>query len=159
MVGRSHLKIYFDACALNRLTDDQTQARIRAESEVVQQILSLILIGKMDWKASRTLEVELLQNPDLPKRTDSLDLLSYAGPFPKVSEQVLQRGRLLAREGYGVFDGLHLAHAEEMQVDALLTTDDRFVRQVARGLGNPMIRVVNPVEWLREVRLWLQPKQ
>jgi predicted nucleic acid-binding protein len=155
----SFLRVYLDACALNRLTDDQSQARIRTESEAVQQVLSLILMGKVEWKASRTLEVELIQNPDLSKRTDSLDLLSYAGPLPKVSDQVLRRGRLLATAGYGAFDALHLAHAEETQVDALLTTDDRFVRQTIRGLGNPMIRVVNPVEWVREVRIWLQSKQ
>ncbi len=153
------MRVYLDACALNRLTDDQSQARIRTESEAVQQVLSLILMGKVEWKASRTLEVELIQNPDLSKRKDSLDLLSYAGTLPKVSDRVLRRGRLLATAGYGAFDALHLAHAEEAQVDALLTTDDRFVRQTTRGLGNPMIRVVNPVEWVREVRIWLQSKQ
>jgi predicted nucleic acid-binding protein len=116
-------------------------------------------MGKVGWKASRTLEVELLQNPDLAKRTDSLDLLSYAGSLPKVSEQVRQRGRQLAVAGYGVFDALHLAHAEEMKVDALLTTDDRFIRQVRRRLGSPSVRVVNPIEWIKEVQLWLQPKQ
>jgi predicted nucleic acid-binding protein len=116
-------------------------------------------MGKVAWKASRTLELELLQNPDVAKRTDSLDLLSYAGSLPKVSEQVRQRARQLAVAGYGVFDALHLAHAEEMQVDVLLTTDDRFIRQVRRRLGSPSVRVVNPVEWIKEVQLWLQPKQ
>ena len=153
------MRVYLDACAVNRLTDDQSQPRIRAESEAVQKILSLIVMGKVGWKASRTLEVELLQNPDLAKRTDSLDLLSYAGSLPKVSEQVRQRGRQLAVAGYGVFDALHLAHAEEMKVDALLTSDDRFIRQVRRRLGSPSVRVVNPIEWIKEVQLWLQPKQ
>lgn len=153
------MRIYLDACSLNRLTDDQSQSRIRAESEAVQQILSLILMGKVEWKASRALEVELLQNPDLAKRADSLDLLSYAGTLPKMSEQVLRRGRLLGTLGYGIFGALYLAHAEEMQVDALLTTDDRFVRQAARRLGNPMIRVVNPLDWIEEVRVWLRAKQ
>jgi predicted nucleic acid-binding protein len=153
------LRIYLDACSLNRLTDDQRQSRIRAVSEAVQQILSLILMGKVEWKASRALEVELLQNPDLAKRADSLDLLSYAGTLPKLSEEVLRRGRLLAKSGYGVFDALHLAHAEEMRVDALLTTDDRFVRQASRGLGNPTTRVVNPLDWIEEARVWLRAKQ
>ena len=153
------MKVYLDACALNRLSDDQSQPRVREESEAVQRILSFILMGKLVWKVSRALEFELLQNPDFAKRADSLDLLSYAGSLPKVSEQVIHRGRLLASAGYGVFDGLHLAHAEEMQVDALVTTDDRFIRQAARGLGKPMIKVVNPVDWIREVRIWLQPKQ
>jgi predicted nucleic acid-binding protein len=116
-------------------------------------------MGKVEWKASRALEVELLQNPDLAKRADSLDLLSYAGTLPKMSEQVLRRGRLLGTLGYGIFGALYLAHAEEMQVDALLTTDDRFVRQAARRLGNPMIRVVNPLDRIEEVRVWLRAKQ
>lgn len=153
------MKVYLDACAINRLSDDQNQSRIRAESEAVQQILSLIVMGTLEWKASRALEVELLQNPDLAKRTDSLDLLSYAGSVLRGSEEVRQRGRQLAEAGYGVFDALHLAYAEEMQVDVLLTTDDRFIRQAARRLGNPSVRVVNPVEWFKEVQLWHQPKQ
>jgi predicted nucleic acid-binding protein len=153
------MRVYLDACALNRLTDDQSQARIRNESEAVQQVLGLILMGKLEWKASRALEVELLQNPNLVKRADSLDLLSHAGVLPRASEQVVQRGRLLAAIGYGVFDALHLAHAEEMKVDALLTTDDRFIRQAARGLGSPVTRVVNPIDWMEEVRVWLRAKQ
>lgn len=35
------MKIYLDACCLNRLFDDQTQDRIRLESEVVVLIIWL----------------------------------------------------------------------------------------------------------------------
>jgi predicted nucleic acid-binding protein len=152
------LKVYLDACALNRLTDDQSQARIRTEAKAVEQILSFILMGKVEWTASRIIEVELLQNPDLAKRRDSLELLAHAGPLAMPGAQVLQRGMLLAAVGFGVFDALHLAHGEQLRVDALVTTDDRFVRQAARGLGNPLIRVVNPVDWVEEVRVWLRAK-
>jgi hypothetical protein len=44
---------------------------------------------------------------------------------------------------------LHLACAEQAQVDGLLTTDDRFIRRVHRGLGDSAIRVENPVNWRR----------
>jgi len=44
---------------------------------------------------------------------------------------------------------LHLACAEQAQVDVLLTTDDRFLRRVQRGLGNSAIKVENPVNWSR----------
>lgn len=33
------MRIYLDACCLNRLTDDQTQRRVRQEAEAVEQIL------------------------------------------------------------------------------------------------------------------------
>jgi hypothetical protein len=54
--------------------------------------------------------------------------------------------------GYGAFDALHLACAEQATVDVLLTTDDRFIKQVARRLGKPTIRVLNPVNWMQEMR-------
>ena len=57
----------------------------------------------------------------------------------------------LAISGYGAFDALHLACAEQGFVDAFLTTDDRLIRQVGRGLGKPTMRVLNPVNWVQEV--------
>jgi predicted nucleic acid-binding protein len=54
--------------------------------------------------------------------------------------------------GYGAFDALHLACAEQAAVDVLLTTDDRFIKQVGRRLGKPTIRVLNPVNWVQEMR-------
>jgi hypothetical protein len=51
----------------------------------------------------------------------------------------------------GAFDALHLACAEQAMVDVLLTTDDRFTHQAGRLLGNPTIRVLNPVNWLQEL--------
>lgn len=55
---------------------------------------------------------------------------------------------MLEQIGYGPFDALHLAIAEDSGADVLLTTDDRFTRQANRGLGNPTIPM-NPVNWLR----------
>jgi hypothetical protein len=33
------LRLYLDACCLNRLTDDQNQSRVRNEAETVERIL------------------------------------------------------------------------------------------------------------------------
>jgi predicted nucleic acid-binding protein len=54
--------------------------------------------------------------------------------------------------GYGAFDALQFACAEQAAVDVLLTTDDRFIKQVGRRLGKPTIRVLNPVNWVQEMR-------
>jgi predicted nucleic acid-binding protein len=56
---------------------------------------------------------------------------------------------LLERAGYGAFDALHLAVAEEFGADALLTTDDQFLKQAKRGLGKPATVVVNPLNWVQ----------
>src|ERR1700694_5803636 len=50
----------------------------------------------------------------------------------------------------GAFDALHLSSAEFGDANVLLTTDDRFIKRAARGVGSPRVRVVNPVTWVRE---------
>jgi hypothetical protein len=52
--------------------------------------------------------------------------------------------------GYGTFDALHLATAESAGADALLSTDDRFIKRASRGVANPRIPVKNPVLWIQE---------
>jgi hypothetical protein len=60
-------KIYLDTCCLNRLFDDQTQERIRLESEAVLAILSQIEKGEWDWIGSEALIDEIEQTPDTQK--------------------------------------------------------------------------------------------
>ena len=62
------------------------------------------------------------------------------------------RAKFLNSLGYGKFDAYHLAIAEHSKVDLLLTTDDQFLRQAGRGLGNPLIRVTNPLDYVQEVK-------
>jgi len=60
-------KIYFDTCCLNRPFDEQTQERIRLESEAVLAILSRIEKGEWDWVGSDVLTDEIEQTPDTQK--------------------------------------------------------------------------------------------
>jgi predicted nucleic acid-binding protein len=148
------VRIYLDACALNRLTDDQGQPRIHAEAEAVEHIFGLVWKQRVEWSASLVLEAEIRRNPNQDKRNDALALLSHAGTLAMPTPTAIQRALLLETSGYGTFDALHLACAEEARADALLTTDDRFIKLAARGIGNPDVRVLNPVDWLQEVRRW-----
>lgn len=142
------MKLYLDACALNRLLDDQRQPRIRREAEAVEDIFRLIQARKVQWVAGTALESEIMRNPDFRKRKDALWLLKLADEQPTFSAQTLVRATILEKAGYGAFDALHLAMAEEAVVDVLITTDDRFLKQATRGLGNPGIPVLNPLNWM-----------
>jgi len=145
-------KIYLDACALNRLTDDQNQSRIQTEAEAVERALHLVWNGEAEWTASVVLEAEVRRNPNGAARNDALRLISLAGELLRPHRVSIERARALEVLGYGVFDALHLACAEQAAVDVLLTTDDRFIKQVGRRLGKPTIRVLNPVNWVQEMR-------
>lgn len=72
------MRIYLDGCCLNRLTDDQSQARVREEAEAVEEILRLVQLGRATWVSSRVLEIEIGRNPDLERRHDVLALLMFA---------------------------------------------------------------------------------
>ena len=118
----------------------------------MEQILKLVFLEKVDWVSSVALEQEIRRNPDRDKRNDALALLTYAPKPAEPSDIVETRAEFLRQLGYGTYDALHLACAEWEQVDVLLTTDDRFLKRVTRGLGGPKVRVMNPVDWLSEVK-------
>ena len=144
------MKLYLDACCLNRLTDDQSQARIAEEAEAVERILRLLRDGVIEWLSSAVLKIETSSNPDAEKRQEVEVLLSLATDTIPLDDQIIRRARELEVAGYGAFDALHLSSAEAGMADALLTTDDRFIRRADRAVGSPRVRVLNPVEWLRE---------
>jgi predicted nucleic acid-binding protein len=77
-------------------------------------------------------------------------LLLLATNTIPLDDQIIQRAKELEAVGYSAFDALHLSSAETGVAEILLTTDDRFIKRAARGVGLPRLRVLNPVEWLRE---------
>ena len=111
------MKIYFDACCLNRLTDDQAQLRIRREAEAVEQILRRLRDGEIQWISSEALTDEIDRNPDVERRLENAALLALASESIEVDNSIADRAANLQIAGYGAYDALHLACAEAAQVD------------------------------------------
>src|SRR2546423_1930545 len=65
------MRIYFDACCLNRLTDDQSQSRIREEAGAVERVLKLVRDGIIQWIASDALSDEIDKNPNLKGKLET----------------------------------------------------------------------------------------
>jgi hypothetical protein len=57
------VKIYLDVYCLNRLTDDQSQARIREEAEATERVLARVRMGSLDMISSEAVEGEARRNP------------------------------------------------------------------------------------------------
>jgi predicted nucleic acid-binding protein len=142
-------RVYLDACALIRLFDDRSQARVRAESDAVEEFFARVFQGTAIWVVSEALEAEILNNPYSDRRPEVLELLASSTERITLTDAAFQRAEDLERLGYGAFDALHLASAEQAQVDVLLTTDDHFIRRVQRRVGNSALQVENPVNWSR----------
>ena len=92
-----------------------------------------------------------INNPDVERRHEVEILLLWATATLTLDFKVVERAKQLEAAGYGAFDALHLDVAESGSVDVLLTTDDRFIKLAGRGVGSPRIRILNPIEWLKEL--------
>ena len=144
-------KIYLDNCCLSRPFDDQTQPRIRLETEAIVLILGHFYAGQWQWISSEVSTFEADQNLDLRQRLQVKFLLSYVHQAISVGTTETSRGKYLESLGFKPFDALHLACAESGNADLLLTTDDQMLRK-ARSISSQLrVRVENPLTWLQEV--------
>ncbi|HST57623.1 MAG TPA: PIN domain-containing protein [Longimicrobium sp.] len=143
--------IYLDNCCFSRPFDDQTQDRIRLESEAVLLILGHVVRGEWELVRSEAIDLEVAGLRDVERRR-RVEVLVSAGTYHvSVGEDQLRRGTKLESLGFGAYDALHIACAEAAVADVLLTTDDRFVRR-ARRLHNELgVPVMNPLTWLRSL--------
>ena len=117
----------------------------------MRTILGLCEEGIHDWIASRVLRWELEQTPDADRRQLTLDLLLMADGEGEPVELDRLRAIELAQQNIPAFDAAHMATAERLRCDLLLTTDDTLIKRAARTIIPALrIRVTNPLAWLQE---------
>jgi len=140
------MTIYPDSSALNRIFDDQTQARIYLESSSMLLLFMLIENRFIEIASSDVLIFEKSQNPHDDRRMFVSLVLQKATTFKSSDENTLKRAEEIEQQ-YGIkgMDALHLACAEQLEVDALITCDDRMTK---RYKGN--LTVINPVTFTME---------
>jgi len=148
-------RIYLDSCVLNRFSDDQTQERVRLEAAAAARVLDAVARGVVHWVASCALTEELERNPNPVRRRDALRFLSMASETVSPTASTMVRADQLRASGIGDFDAIHLAIAEEAQVSALLSVDDRFIARSARRPDANLTLVENPIDWCRRRQPWL----
>jgi len=145
------MRIYLDSCCFSRLFDDQTQTRVRRETEAIRLILNAIERGEWELICSEATEVEAATIPDPERRHKVLALVSTGTVRLSLSTEHIKRARVLKMLGFKNFDALHVASAEAAGAHVLLTTDDGMIR-IARRLADMLsVRLANPLTWLQEV--------
>ncbi len=143
-------RLYLDSCVLNRLTDDQTQERVRSEAFAISRIMDAVATGTVELVSSSALYFELAQSSDQIRRIKTIQLLDQAKQTVIPHGQTFSRAQQLMLEGVAALDALHVALAEQARA-TLLTVDDRLLRR-ATAL---QLEIENPVNWLRRRKPWL----
>jgi predicted nucleic acid-binding protein len=144
------MKIYLDTCCLNRPFDDQSQERIKLETEAIVLILARMTTKQWVWLGSQTLEIEIERTPDIDQQSRMKRITSFVEQRIEIGQKELERAHELESIGFKGFDAVHLACAENGKADVFLTTDDRLLKLAKRRSKQIRIQVNNPLDWLKE---------
>ncbi len=142
------IKIYLDVCCLNRPFDDQTQARIRLETEAIIIIINKCKTNNWQLVTSNAIETEIAKISNREKLKQIIEILSLATTRILVNETITQRTLELNQLGFSPYDAAHIASAEYGKIDILLTTDDRLLNRSLRYFDIIKIQLANPLYWI-----------
>jgi len=144
------VKIYLDVSCLNRPFDDQSQLRIRLEAEAV--VLIVEKCGSGEWKQvfSEMVEIEVDAIADDDRR-ERVQLLMPSNDALPLSADVFDRAKEIRAIGIKPADAVHVAAAEKLNADVLLSCDDRLCKKGIRRQGEIRVKIANPLDWLKEI--------
>jgi len=146
------MRVYLDVSCLDRPFDDHQQARIRLEAEAIAILFQRFADGSDRHVSSDMVVFELAAMPDVERQEQVRALLPNPDDIISLSPLILDRAEALTAMGFSPADAVHIAAAEQLQADVLLTCDDKFVRR-ARRLGSRLaVEVDNPLFWIRRSR-------
>jgi predicted nucleic acid-binding protein len=142
--------VYLDLCSIQRPLDDQTQVRIRVESEAILSVLALSEAGRVQLLWSDALMYETARNPYAARQAHALGVLSKAARMIRLSPTIEARAQALNAVGLAPLDALHFAFAIEAGADYFCTCDDRLLRR-ALAVHSASPKIVGPLELIREL--------
>lgn len=147
------MRVYLDLCCLKRPFDAQDQSLVRLQTEAVVSILALPgELAELVRAPAQALENSF--NP-VQARRDAVDLWLGQVPVPSFSDEVMSaRIADLLAMGFKSFDAFHLASAELLGADVLLTVDLPLLKLATRLSAQLRVRVVDPVRFLEEIAQW-----
>ena len=141
------MRIYFDTCCLQRPLDDQTQPRIRVETEAIFALLAGVQAGDLSLLGSEALEYEVSCIPDDARQSEAVDVLSLAVERLEVTDTVEALALSFEQQGVQAMDAIHLSLASLANADFFCTCDERLLRkaQTLSGLGCKTISLLGLV--------------
>jgi len=143
--------VYLDVCCLKRPFDDQRASRVQLETSAVAALIDRAERSLIRLVRSPAHLLENQKNPREDRRLAAALWLEGASVAVALSESVASRARALERLGFGAFDALHAAFAEEARADWLATTDDRLLALGKKHREHLAVVIVNPVRLLEDL--------
>ena len=144
------MKLYLDNCCFNRPFDDQSQLRIRIETEAKLRIQEEIRSGTYQLTWSYILDYENNRNPFKERKIRIGKWKKYANLDVVENQEILRIATNLKKIGFHKMDSLHIACAIFSKCKYFLTTDDGVLKksQIVHD-----IQINDPIGFIKEAML------
>jgi len=119
------------------------------EAEAVLSIIDICESDKWLSFGSDVLFDEILGITNIDKRNKVILLYRSAKQHIDLTDDIIYRAKQLERYNIKSYDALHVASAESVGADVLLTTDKDFINAARRS--DAKVPTKNPLVWLAEV--------
>lgn len=137
------MRIYLDNSVLNRSFDDQSISKIRLETTATFFIFELIEKGKIKLVNSSVIEYENSKNPFFERKLWISYFLLKAKVYQRMNLKIKKKAKEIENLKISPIDSLHLASAEEAQVDYFVTCDYDVIRKYKGKL-----KVLEPISFI-----------
>jgi predicted nucleic acid-binding protein len=138
-------RLYLDICTLCRPFDDQSQMRIRLETNAYYLILQALQAARYTTVVSPVHFEEANAINDVEERREILAVLEKIGGAAKCDVAAARvRAEDLHAKKFGLADAAHVAFAEAT-ADVFISCDDRLVKKCRRE--KVAVTAMNPVEF------------
>jgi predicted nucleic acid-binding protein len=145
MERQNRKRLYLDICTLCRPFDDQSQMRIRLETNAYYLILQALQNTRYTMVASPVHFAEANAISDVEERREIVAVLERLGTVAECDVAAARaRAEDLHSRKFGLADAAHVAFAEAT-ADVLISCDDRLVKKCRRE--KVAVTTMNPVEF------------
>jgi len=137
--------VYLDNCCYSRLTDEDALPDTIAEAAKIRAIINNRFIDRYVLVGGFAVSIEMGNNRDDVKRMASQRLYDeIIIDEVEPSAQIIARAAELQSKGMREMDSFHLASAEAVGADYLVTTDLDFIKRCSRP-NFTTVSVINPL--------------
>lgn len=144
---RKMIKVYLDNCCYNRPFDDQSQTRIRLESQAKIQIQKMIQDGTLSLVSSYILWDENNRNPKTYNKNNISQFILNNTQFFISTRQAPNVEKIaipIQQSGIKSNDALHIASAIFANCNFFITTDDRLLKYT-----DSRIIIYTPIDFIK----------
>jgi len=144
------LKLYLDNCCYSRPFDDLKQEKNNLEAQAIKVIIDKYCNKQFRIYTSDALVFEMNKIKDQIKRAKVLEVYNKLNLTNiQYSDDILKRAYEIRNHNIKNMDSLHIAYAESLNIDYLITTDRLLINASSRA--NLKIKVINPINFVMEV--------